>query len=230
MRLVQKLADIENPSSLANRLRSRRFRLFAEMAERMPRPLRILDLGGTQAFWERRGWAGRAGVFITTVNIEPEVRRHVNIHPAYGDVAALDRFADNSFDITFSNSVIEHLFTIDRQAAMAGEMQRLAPAMWLQTPNYWFPVEPHFLVPGWQWMPTAARRALVRRFRCGWRGPCPDEASAERTVREVRLMKRRELQRLFPGATIVGERFGGLVKSWIVHRGFDDAAGLRLAA
>jgi hypothetical protein len=43
-------------------------------------------------------------------------------------------------------------------------------------------------------------------------------------------MRRRELEDLFPGAAIVGERFGGMVKSWIVHCGFGHAADLRMAA
>jgi hypothetical protein len=122
--------------------------------------------------------------------------------------------------VVFSNSVIEHLFTFEAQAAMAREVTRVGRAFCVQTPNFWFPLEPHFLVPGWQWLPEAARVALIRRRACGWRGPCPDLDDARATVREVRLMRRRELERLFPGATIEEERLGGLVKSFVVHGGF----------
>jgi hypothetical protein len=128
--------------------------------------------------------------------------------------------ADDSFDIAFSNSVIEHLFTFDQQAVMARELQRLAPAFWLQTPNYWFPMEPHFHVVGWQWMPIGVRKTVIRRRQCGWRGPCRDDEAADAAVREVRLMTRGQLRRLFPNAVIIPERFGGLVKSWIVHADF----------
>ncbi len=224
MRLMQRLADADRPGSLSNRLRSRRFRLFERltgpMRASLPRPLRIVDLGGTPGFWEHRGWADRRDIEITTVNHEPVAAGHGNIRTIAGDVTDLGHMADDSFDIAFSNSVIEHLFTFDQQAVMARELQRLAPAFWLQTPNYWFPMEPHFHVVGWQWMPIGVRKTVIRRRRCGWRGPCHDAESADAAVREVRLMTRGQLRRLFPGAVIRPERFGGLVKSWIVHAGF----------
>ena len=43
---------------------------------------------------------------------------------------------------------------------------------------------------------------------------------ADDIVREVRLMTRRQLHRLYPQSTITGKRFGGSVKSWIVYAGF----------
>ncbi len=227
MPLMQHLADADRPGSFSNRLRSRRFRLFERltgpMRASMERPLRIVDLGGTAGFWEHRGWAGRSDVEITTVNHEldsPDTAGYANIRAIRGDVTDLDHLADDSFDVAFSNSVIEHLYTPDRQAMMAAQMRRLASAFWLQTPNYWFPMEPHFHVVGWQWMPIAVRKTVIKHRRCGWRGPCRDVASADATVREVRLMTRGQLRRLFPDAVIMPERFGGLVKSWIIHAGF----------
>ncbi len=224
MRLMQRLADADRPGSLSNRLRSRRFRLFERLTgpirATMARPLRIVDLGGAAGFWEHRGWADRDDVEITTVNHDPGGDGHDGIRAIAGDVTDLGHLADDSFDVAFSNSVIEHLYTPDRQAVMAGQLRRLAPAFWLQTPNYWFPMEPHFHVVGWQWMPIAVRKTVIRNRRCGWRGPCHDAESADAAVREVRLMTRGQLRRLFPDAVISPERFGGLVKSWIVHAGF----------
>ncbi len=230
MSLIRRFAAVEDPNSLSNRMRSKRFRGFEELVEPLPRPLRIIDFGGTPEFWEQRGWAGRDDVHITAVNLQPRISFRPNFRPVFGDVADLSQFADNSFDIAFSNSVIEHLFTFERQAAMARELQRIAPVFWLQTPNYWFPIEPHFHVPGWQWLPIGVRKAIIRRRRCGWRGPCPDAELADQIVREVRLLTRSELQRLFPNAAIVPERFGGLVKSWIVHSTIEPALARRLAA
>ena len=144
--------------------------LLEQFMAPLPRPVRILDVGGTNAFWEMRGWAGRDDVQIVTVNLKAEERRHSNIEPRAGDAIDLGEYADNSFDLVFSNSVIEHLFTYENQVAMAREVRRVARAYWVQTPNYWFPIEPHFHVPGWQWMPTGIRIELLRRRRCGWRG------------------------------------------------------------
>src|SRR5215210_997702 len=77
-----------------------------------------------------------------------------------------------------------------------------------------FPIEPHFLLPAWHWLPESARVAVLRRRAVGWAGRCPDPDFARRIVEEHRLMCRRELARLFPDAEIVAERFLGLVKSW----------------
>jgi hypothetical protein len=220
---LRTLANGSDAGSFSNRMRSRRFELFERLVEPMPRPLRILDIGGTNEFWEQRGWADRDDVEIVTANLEAEEQLHENIHPVVADATDLSRYDDASFDITFSNSVIEHLFMYDAQAAMAREVQRVGKAYWVQTPNYWFPVEPHFLVPGWQWLPEQARIAMIRRRRLGWRGPCPEIEDARRAVGEIRLMTGKELATLFPNATLRPERFKGLTKSWIVTGGFPVA-------
>jgi len=220
---LQGLANDGSPTSLSHRLRERRFRMFDQLAATLPRPLRIIDLGGTNEYWERRGWAGRDDVEITLVNLGPQERRHENLHPVIGDATDLSDHADGAFDIAFSNSVIEHLFTFDNQASMAREVRRVARAYWVQTPNFWFPIEPHFLVPVWHWLPEQARVAILQRRGVGWAGRCPDREVASAIVREHRLMRRRELARLFPDASIVPERLGGLVKSWTAVGGFPAA-------
>jgi hypothetical protein len=217
---VRWLADDENPESFSNKLRARRFRQFEALVATLPRPLRILDVGGTNDFWEQRHWAGRNDVQIFSLNMVAEESRHANIKPLAGDATNLAQFGDQSFDVAFSNSVIEHLFTFENQRRMASEIQRVGKAFWVQTPNYWFPMEPHFQVPGWQWMPLSLRAAMIRRWRCGWRGPCADRAGARKLVEEVRLLSASELKTIFPSATLIAERFCGLVKSWTVVGGF----------
>lgn len=217
---VRGLADDENPASFSNKLRAKRFRQFEVLAASLPRPLRILDVGGTNDFWEKRGWVGRRDVEIFSLNMVAEKQRHENVKPLAGNATDLAQFGDSSFDIAFSNSVIEHLFTLESQRRMAAEIQRVGKAFWVQTPNFWFPMEPHFQVPGWQWMPVDLRIAIIQRWRCGWRGPCADPAAARRLVEEVRLLSRNALQAIFPGATLIPERFCGLVKSWTAVGGF----------
>jgi hypothetical protein len=224
---LRSVATDETASSLAVGFRNRRFAHFEALCADLPRPISVLDIGGTNKFWEMRGWANRPEVQIVLVNLAQEPEIHSNIKSVRGDATDLANYADCEFDIVFSNSVIEHLFTWDMQARMAREVRRLGRAYWVQTPNFWFPIEPHFLVPGWQWMPESLRIAILRRRRCGWRGPCPDPEDARRTVREIRLLTRRQLRQLFPTAVIRPERFCGLNKSWIVHEGFppDGKAG-----
>jgi hypothetical protein len=180
----------------------------------------VIDLGGTNEFWEQVGWAGRDDVRVTLVNLLETPRVHANIEPVVGDATDLAGHADGSFDVAFSNSVIEHLSTLERQRAMANEVRRVARAYWVQTPNFWFPVEPHFVFPGWQWLPRGLRVAALRRRGFGWVPRIPDPEAAARMVGEIRLLRRAELAALFPEATLLAERFGGPAKSWIAAYGF----------
>ena len=117
-----------------------------------------------------------------------------------GDARAMP-FADGEFDVAYCHSLIEHLPPEDRPK-LAAEVRRVAGRWFVQTPNHWFPVEPHVLLPLFQFLPRGARRRL-RRF--GVSGE--DE--------EIELLRRSELERLFPDAEIVAERAGPLVKSWV---------------
>jgi hypothetical protein len=222
LELLRRLADDNLSGSFANVRRTRRFEAFArfidDLRTQRSEPVRILDIGGTNEFWESRGWAGRDDIEVVLLNLEAEPHKHANLQPHEGDATNLSEFPDQSFDVVFSNSVIEHLETYERQVAMAREVRRLAPVYWVQTPNFWFPVEPHFLAPAWHWLPVELRVRLLQRRRWGWRGPCPDRSSATAAVREIRLMRERELRRLFPEARIERERIGPLVKSLTVVR------------
>ena len=217
---IRTLADPKDPSSFANKLRAKRFREFEKWTGAMPRPLRILDVGGTNIYWEIRGWAGRTDIHIVALNDVAEVQRHENVQPVFAsDLSNLKRFDDGSFDLVFSNSVIEHLYSFENQRRMAAEIQRVGKCFWIQSPNFWFPIEPHFYVPGWQWMPVELRVAALRRWRVGCKGPFADTTHARDAVTEVQLLTKRQLKTLFPEATLRPERFCGLVKSWNVVKG-----------
>jgi hypothetical protein len=215
--LLRQASDTD-ADSLSHRLRARRFAHFERATASLPRPLRILDVGGTTAYWQQRGWADRDDIHITLVNLTPAPMEYYNVLPTVGDATELE-FHDNAFDLAFSNSVIEHLFVWEAQQRMAAEIRRIAPAYWVQTPNYWFPMEPHFLTPGWQWLPTQTRIKILQRRPVGQMGQCPDYKEASERVREVQLLSRRRLARLFPEANLIPERFGGLVKSWTAVSG-----------
>ena len=131
----------------------------------------------------------------------------------------MKQFRDDEFDVAFSNSVIEHVGEFDQQRQMAAEVMRVGKKYFLQTPNRFFPVEPHFLFPLFQFLPLAARVFLVRRFDLGFyaQGGVPNEQEAIEIVSSIRLLTQRELEQLFPGGTIYKEKVFGLTKSFIVY-------------
>src|SRR6266850_6121639 len=72
-------------------------------------------------------------------------------------------FADGSFDIAHSSAVIEHAGNRKDQIAFLRELWRVSTrGIFLTTPNRWFPVEFHTMLPLAHWMPAAAFRRLLR--------------------------------------------------------------------
>ena len=92
-------------------------------------------------------------VEITLLNLTLVETDLPNVISIAGDATDLSDFADKSFDIAFSNSVIEHLFSFQNQQKMALEAQRVSRYHFIQTPNFWFPIEPHWVFPCFQFLP-----------------------------------------------------------------------------
>src|SRR5688572_9863699 len=102
---------------------------------RPPPGARVVDLGGHEALWRMVPH----DFHVTLVNLPgggPPVWDTARYRLVEADACDLrDLFADNSFDIAFSNSTIEHVGGPPRQALFAAEVRRLAPAYWVQTPG-----------------------------------------------------------------------------------------------
>jgi Methyltransferase domain len=189
------LVRLANP--LAARARRRRHDLF-RMAMGPAPDDRVIDIGcgpiGLAAFEPHLAITG-----VDRVN-RPDYRGP-NRAFIQADARALP-FDDASFDVAYSNSLIEHLEPADRPR-FAAEVTRVAKRYFVQTPNRWFPVEPHVLLPLYQFLPRGARERLWR-FGVS-RNPFED----------IRLLDAHELAHLFPDAVILRERVGPLTKSLI---------------
>lgn len=205
------------PGSFVDGLRRQRFRHFLSIVEKLPKPVRVLDVGGTEQFWERMGVVGDADLSITLLNISCLPVAHSNMVSLVGDATDMNCIPDKSFDIAFSNSVIEHLGTLENMAKMAAEVRRVARSYYLQTPNRYFPLEPHFVFPGFQFLTLSLQVWLVRTFSLGWYSKFPDDESAEREIRSIRLLSKRDLQELFPEAKLLEERLFGMTKSYTAY-------------
>ncbi|WP_162806506.1 class I SAM-dependent methyltransferase [Sphingosinicella terrae] len=184
---------------------------------RLGRPLKILDLGGTAAYWRALpGLYGADDVEITILNLDGETGRDANLLVRQGDARAVD-FPDSSFDVVHSNSVIEHVGPWNDIARMGAEVRRLAPAFFIQTPNVWFPIEPHYKLPFVHWLPEQSRIGALKAL-----GRLPRSLSAgEATmaVQRICLLSAAQLADLFPEARIWREKVAGFTKSLVAIRG-----------
>ncbi|HYK88947.1 MAG TPA: class I SAM-dependent methyltransferase [Acidobacteriota bacterium] len=221
MKFLTRLADTRDPKSLASRTRRRRGAFLRSLLAPMPKPVRIVDLGGTEAFWETVGAAGDAEIQVVLLNTSTQPTHYRNLTSRVGDATNLRHFSDNTFDVSFSNSVIEHLGTYRQQQLMATEHRRVASRYFVQTPNKYFPIEQHFLIPMFQFFPLSLQLQLIRRFSISWFDRIPDRAQAEAFLRSFRLLSYQDLRTLFPGAQIRTERYCGLAKSFMVVGGWE---------
>lgn len=216
--MLVSVADNTQKDSLSTRFRMKRFRFFLEQIRSLPRPLHILDIGGTQAYWEQMG-LNDPEIHITLLNLYQEpISNTQQFSSIIGDARNLSDFKDQSIDLVFSNSVIEHLFTQENQAAMASEISRVGRAYFIQTPNYYFPIEPHWVFPFFQFFPFSFRVWLTRHFSLGHIGRIPDLRKAQLQVEEVKLLTPKQFQQLFPNALLYEERIFGIVKSMVMYK------------
>jgi len=185
---------------------------------------RVLDVGGTFYNWELAPVQPR----LTLLNM-PRAREAA---PQGADWVSADGcalpFRDASFDVVFSNSVIEHLAAEERQRQFATEVARVGKRYWVQTPSRWFPLETHLLTPFVHYFPKRWQAPLVRRWTVwgiltGIKGE-RKKFYIEHYLADVRLLGRSEMQALFPQARVTAERLLGLTKSLIAVRGSDTEA------
>jgi len=218
-KIFLRLADFSEDDSLALRLRLKTIALFEELIRPLPKPLRIIDVGGTEVFWERMGFSGDEAVDITLLNLSEEKTSYQNIKSVEGDARNMHQFRDGEFDIAFSHSVIEHVGEYHDQKQMANELQRVSKRYFLQTPNFYFPFEPHFLFPFFQFFPLWLKLFMLRHFNLGWYNKITDKEEAIKTINSIRLLKKWELKKLFPRATMHELKFWGLTISFILYEG-----------
>jgi 2-polyprenyl-3-methyl-5-hydroxy-6-metoxy-1,4-benzoquinol methylase len=99
-------------------------------------------------------------------------------------------FKDDSFDASFSNAVIEHVGTFAKQRRFVHELARVSRKIFLATPNRYFPIEVHTLLPFVHFLPSKFRLKLYKTF-------------AREREYQISLLSARALLALFPKETHV---------------------------
>lgn len=128
----------------------------------------ILDLGVTpdltlresNHFEQRYPWPAQ----LTAASIEPIeglTTRFPKIKFTQVQPGPLP-FKDREFDITFCSAVLEHVGNHDEQAFFLSEIFRVSKSFFLTTPNRWFPLEFHTIIPLLHWLPQPAHQRILR--------------------------------------------------------------------
>ncbi len=219
--MFNKIANNQNENSLAVKFRRRRFAFFQLLLARLEGPISILDVGGSEDYWRTMGVDGSDRISITLLNLSNQNITLPNMTSMVGDARNLE-YGDKRFDVAFSNSVIEHVGGPADQRKMADEMRRVGKRYFIQTPNRYFPLEPHFLFPFFQFLPVSVRVRLLQLFNLGWFPRTPDEAEAREIVESIRLLGKKQFRDLFPTARLYEEKILWMTKSFIAYEGWDE--------
>jgi len=195
--------------------RRRRFRVLQKFCrECSHRPIRILDVGGTPAYWDEMDAKSLGHIHVVLLNLTaPPVSPPFST--MVGDARALP-FRDKEFDIVYSNAVINLVGGPADQARMAREIQRVGRSYAVQTPNRFFPIDWRTMVPCFHWLPATVQAWCFRHMRVGLYSKVATDERALWLARRARDVSRRELTQWFPGGSVVSERVAGFTKSFVI--------------
>lgn len=209
------LAPSDNPDSMGIKFRNQRFRFFEKLLHKEYQnsfPVKILDIGGMEYFWKDKDLVKNGLVEVNLLNLQAEQTTIPGFQSMAGDATDLSRFEDQSYDLVFSNSVIEHLYTWENQQKMANEIIRVGKKYFVQTPYRHFFLEPHYALPFVQYLPKKLTHFLLTKTKLS-RGSNWNPKDAQQYLDEIRLLTLGEMKELFPGTKIYKEKFLGLTKS-----------------
>lgn len=75
-------------------------------------------------------------------------------------------FDDNKFDLVFSSAVLEHVGSFENQKKFISELVRVSKKyIFFTTPNRYYPIEFHTVLPLFHWLPKRVHRKILYFFK-----------------------------------------------------------------
>jgi 2-polyprenyl-3-methyl-5-hydroxy-6-metoxy-1,4-benzoquinol methylase len=198
-------------SYLHTKSREEKFRLFVKLLKPTP-SMRILNVGASgpnrafaeqfESLYEHPNQVTGGGISLSEV--QDYQHSFPGVKTLVFDGCALP-FRDKSFDVVYSNAVIEHLADRYAQQRFAAEVVRVGKGWFVTTPNLYYPVEPHYHLPLVQFLPQRWQRSLV-------------EALGRTPYENLNLLTKQQLQRLLPDGDVIGCRVTFYPETLIAYR------------
>ena len=211
------LVNHHKKNSFVNQFRQKRFELLKNGIEKLIHKdhFKILDIGGDIQYWKNIGWqhpACKIHLLNLYESIVPENETH-QFSSSVGNGLSLE-YKKGDVDLIFSNSVIEHVGSYTNQQIFANEVRRVSDKYIVQTPSIWFPLEPHSLIPLFQFLPHPIRALLIMTFNINYFPKAKTYKEAIKVSHSTLMFTHKRFKQLFPEAEIQVERFLGIPKSY----------------
>ena len=210
----------QNVNTFRKKRGERLSRWLDARAEELGRPLNIIEVGGRELYWDNVELKNVAKIDIFNLSNdeldyaseETTPKGETQFRSLIGNGCALTDITDGAYDVYHSNSVIEHVGDWCNVERFVNEARRVAPAGWMQTPAWEFPIEPHLRQPCIHWVSRPLQRKFMRKPE--WM-PNPSVSERRTYIEDINLLSRVEMIALFPGADLWTERFFGFPKSYV---------------
>ncbi len=180
----------------------------------------VLDVGGRPFIWnllkEHYGVAPKRLVLLNTPS-ETLLPESEDYTVKIADGCNLPYAAD-SFDLVFSNSVIEHVGQDKEMSQFSKECERVGRNIYIQTPNRWFPIDAHLGVAFIHWLPRPLYKKLSflsLRYPFTINNPT-QRRDFDLEFETTYLLTFKQLEQLFPQQRIISEKFLFFIKSFVV--------------
>ena len=211
------LVNHHKKNSFVNQFRQKRFELLKNGIEKLIQKdhFKILDIGGDIQYWKNIGWQHPACKIHLLNLYESKVPENESqqFSSSVGNGLSLE-YKKGEVDLIFSNSVIEHVGSYENQQIFAGEVRRVSDKYIVQTPSIWFPLEPHSLIPLFQFLPHPIRALLIMTFNINYFPKAKTYKAAIIVSHSTLMFTHKRFKQLFPEAEIQVERFLGIPKSY----------------
>jgi ubiquinone/menaquinone biosynthesis C-methylase UbiE len=210
-------------STLSYISRTRKLELFHKVIK-PTQQMKVLDVGAEinpdgkneLQFIESYPWKNNiSAVNLCTEDIALIKKHYPEIDAKIGDACSLP-WPDKYFEVIYSNAVIEHVGSIEKQKKMASEIMRVGKRWFVTTPNRWYPFEFHMRLPLVTWLPYHGYR---------WFGRIVSYNDVKKRYMsginhdDLRLLSAAELKQWFPGSRIVKQRVTFMAETLIVIGG-----------
>lgn len=192
-----------------NYFRKRRGKLLKEIFPEIEN-YKILDIGGSENFWSSIGLNIKLKN-ITLLNIAfSDFEQNDDLKKVIYNGTTIP-YKLSSFDLVICNSVIEHIKIKDRQK-FADEVSRVSKRYFIQTPNYYFFIEPHFMLPFIHWLPK--KYGWLLSFISPWKLLSRANNSTHHNYFwNTNLLTKKELKKIFKNTNLISEYFLFMKKS-----------------
>ncbi len=211
------LVNHHKKNSFVNQFRQKRFELLKNGIEKLIQKdhFKILDIGGDIQYWKNIGWQHPACKIHLLNLYESKVPENETdqFSSSVGNGLSLE-YKKGEVDLIFSNSVIEHVGSYANQQIFASEVRRVSDKYIVQTPSIWFPLEPHSLIPLFQFLPHSIRALLIMTFNINYFPKAKTYKAAIIVSHSTLMFTHKRFKQLFPEAEIQVERFLGIPKSY----------------